>query len=946
MRAGKLAEVQRHSDLRSHGTVLLVALALLAAWLLYPRPDSAADEEGVTEILYWVPPGSYGEATRPAVEEFERQNPQYRVLQGTATARDATGDPTRFLLGVAGGVPPDVIWFDRFAIVEWASRGAFEDLTPYIEQEEGREDALRREDYFESSWDEAVYEGAIYAIPSDVDSRALYYNVDSLLRAGLVHGEDDPEVLAGEVQAGAARPPETWEDLSRKLVHAEGQADAEGIVRLSEYVHRPAVNEHIERGSPVDLEDQDLIQGTDRIPRAGDVVALVSGSSVFRGRIAEVTNPREFRIDMRREQPARLRNLPAAVRGRVEVKIFDQDGYTHRLARYDEQSGVLEAAGFIPLFGNSWLYLYGWANGGEFMTPDGSEVLLDSPEIVEALQWLTDVHDSMGGVDAVLAFQAGAEAAGTHPFLTGRVAMMIDVDALLQTIVAIRPNLAFGLVPAPIPEARLAEGHEPVGWGGGYAHAIPSTAENKEAAWELVRFISSFDGARAMAEAESAYFRASGRTWFPRLHANRDVLDWLRSEFVDGNPAIGQNMRDAYGQFASLLPTNRYRPVTPVGQRLWAEHVRATEAAINHQRRPYDALNYGARRVQQSLDGVLNPPRGPEVPWGLLIGCYMGMVFAGAGVLIYAQEKRRRITGGTRSRWFEGFVCVSPWLIGFLVFGAGPILFSVVISFSHYDVLSPARFTGFQNYTALLGSHYDDVQGERVANDPVFWKSLWNTGYMVLAVPLTMITGLAMALMLNAGVRGLKLYRTIFYLPAVVPAVAGFILWYWIFDPNSGMLNQMLRGLGVSNAPNWLIDPAWAKPSLILMMVWGSGTTMIIWLAGLKGIPESLYEAAAVDGAGKVRSFLNITIPMLTPYILFNTIMGLIAVFQIFEAAYIMTSGGPADSTLFYAYKLFNEAFRFLNMGTASAMAWILFVVIFLITMLQLWSSKRWVHYG
>jgi multiple sugar transport system permease protein len=217
---------------------------------------------------------------------------------------------------------------------------------------------------------------------------------------------------------------------------------------------------------------------------------------------------------------------------------------------------------------------------------------------------------------------------------------------------------------------------------------------------------------------------------------------------------------------------------------------------------------------------------------------------------------------------------------------------------------------------------------------------------MVIQVPLGMMLGLGMALLLDAKVRGIGVYRTAFYMPAIVPAVAGFILWFWIFDPSRGLLNMLLHGVGVQNPPTWLLDPLWSKPSLILMMLWGTGASMIIWLAGLKDIPTTYYEAAAVDGANPVQRFVRITIPLLTPYILFNAIMGMIVIFQIFEPAYIMTRGGPADSTLFYAYKLFNEAFRFLNMGTASAMAWILFVVVLGITLFQLWSSKRWVHYG
>jgi multiple sugar transport system permease protein len=231
-------------------------------------------------------------------------------------------------------------------------------------------------------------------------------------------------------------------------------------------------------------------------------------------------------------------------------------------------------------------------------------------------------------------------------------------------------------------------------------------------------------------------------------------------------------------------------------------------------------------------------------------------------------------------------------------------------------------------------------------NDPIFWKSLTNTAFMAVGVPLSVALGLAIALLLNANVCGQRVYRTVFYLPAIVPAVASFVLWFWVFNPTRGLLNQVLMAVGVAAPPSWLQDPAWAKPSLIMLALWTVGSGMVIWLAGLKDIPVSLYEAASIDGANRLQQFSRVTLPLLTPYIFFNLVMGMIGVFQIFEAAFVMTDGGPADSTLFYAYKLFNEAFRYLNMGTACAMAWILFLIVFTLTLVQLWLGKKWVHYG
>jgi multiple sugar transport system permease protein len=290
--------------------------------------------------------------------------------------------------------------------------------------------------------------------------------------------------------------------------------------------------------------------------------------------------------------------------------------------------------------------------------------------------------------------------------------------------------------------------------------------------------------------------------------------------------------------------------------------------------------------------------------------------------------------------------------LGFAVLTGGPILFSIVLSFARYDVLTDARYVGLANYGEVL-------------TDPVFTKSLLNTAFMMLRIPLVMAAGLAIAMLLNSGVRGIGGYRTGLYLPAIMPVVATSLLWVWIMNPSQGFLNEALRWCfdtmparafeWVVNrftstpfrleAPLWLQDPRFSKPALIVMNLWTAGGSMIIWLAGLQSIPRQLYEAASIDGAGAWRRFWHVTVPMLSPYILFNLIMGVIGTLQIFTEAYIMTEGGPVDSTLFYAYYLFKQAFQFFRMGYASALAWILFVVVLGLTLLQLGLSKRWVHY-
>jgi multiple sugar transport system permease protein len=281
-----------------------------------------------------------------------------------------------------------------------------------------------------------------------------------------------------------------------------------------------------------------------------------------------------------------------------------------------------------------------------------------------------------------------------------------------------------------------------------------------------------------------------------------------------------------------------------------------------------------------------------------------------------------------------GWLLVSPVVIGLLVFSLYPFVASLALSFCDFDIFNAPRWIGLWNYRTLF------------TEDPLFWKSLGNVlYYTLLAVPLGIAFGVALALLLDARIRGLSIYRTIFFLPTIVPAVATSVLWIWLLNPRIGLVNMLLRLFGVEG-PMWLGSPDWSKPSLVLMGVWGVGGSMIIYLAGLKDIPVSLYEAALVDGANAWQRLRHVTLPMLTPVIFFNLVMGMIGAFQYFTQAFIMTGGGPQDSTLFYALQLFYQAFQYLKFGYASAMAWVLFVIVVAVTALLFRSQKKWVHYG
>lgn len=280
-----------------------------------------------------------------------------------------------------------------------------------------------------------------------------------------------------------------------------------------------------------------------------------------------------------------------------------------------------------------------------------------------------------------------------------------------------------------------------------------------------------------------------------------------------------------------------------------------------------------------------------------------------------------------------GYIFIAPWFIGFFIWTLGPFLASIGLSFTEWSIMGKARFVGFANYRKMF---FGDVR---------YRSALWNTVYYtVLSVPLRQVIALAIAVLLNQKLRGIYIYRTIFYLPAVTTGVATSILWTQIFGYRMGVLNAVLKNFGVTPRP-WLTDLNLAMRTLIFISLWNVGQSFIIYLAGLQGVPTHFYEAAEVDGAGTWHRFRHITLPLITPSIFFNIVMGFIHSFRVFLQAYVMTAGGPADRTLFYVLYLYYKAFQDFRMGYAAAMAWVLFLIIMLITVVQLALSRRWVYY-
>lgn len=294
--------------------------------------------------------------------------------------------------------------------------------------------------------------------------------------------------------------------------------------------------------------------------------------------------------------------------------------------------------------------------------------------------------------------------------------------------------------------------------------------------------------------------------------------------------------------------------------------------------------------------------------------------------------RTRRLSLRAREE-IDFYIAISPWLIGFILFTGGPILFSLGMSFTNWTGLTNREWIGLLNYRKLF------------FDDPLFYTVLKNTFYYSFAsVALGTIGALAAAILMNQRVPAVAVFRTLYYLPSVTSGVAIAIMWLWLFNPQVGLVNYLLSLVGIKG-PGWLASRTWAMPALIIMSLWGIGGSMIILLAGLQGIPEHLYEAARIDGANKWHEFRHVTLPMLSPVLFYVIVISIIGSFQIFENVYVMTQGGPGTATLVYVLHLYRNAFEYQKMGYASAMAWILFLIILGLTWLQLRTSRYWVYY-
>jgi multiple sugar transport system permease protein len=684
--------------------------------------------------------------------------------------------------------------------------------------------------------------------------------------------------------------------------------------------------------------------------KQSDYVPATWAEAVYKGHVYGIPNGVDVRLLFYNRQAFRNAGLDPS----KPPQTWDEMIALAKKLTIKNPAGSYTQLGFDPTFAQGWLYTWSWQEDGDFMSPDATRCTIDNPQTLKALSSLVSWFDQLGGVDNIKSFTGSFNVSANpaqDPFLNGELAMKVEDDNFLTEVARYSPNLDFGTCPIPVPTDRLNHvgifKNDPtyITWAGGYSYVIPRGSPHPKEAWQFIQWLSSPQAAMVGARAQCAYQQGLGRLYMPAVTANTRSNKMLFAKYL---PLLPPNLADARRESLKILPFSLYRPVTFVGQLVWDQAALATDTAIRHDVTPQQALALAQQQVQTEIDHditISSHPLLPAVPvvWGF------GIVLLGLlGWLIVAYLRWRSVNRNrARADAVAGILFVLPWILGFLLFTLGPILASLVLSFCDYDVLHPARWAGISNYTTMATIDRD-----------MLLKAFANMVFLsVFGIPLGMIVSLAMAMLLNTNVRGLGWYRTAFYIPSVVPIVATAVLWNWLLnsDPSRGLINALWLATVTHwfhiPPPGWEAVANWSKPGVVLMGLWGAGGGVILWLIGLQSIPKTLYEAASLDGAGWWSKFWNVTVPMLSPIIFFNIIMGLIATVQTFDSVYVLgnaTQGGttgPIDSLLTPVVYLFNNAFEYFKMGYASAIAWVIFVLIIALTLGQLKLAPRWVYY-
>jgi ABC-type sugar transport system permease subunit/ABC-type glycerol-3-phosphate transport system substrate-binding protein len=571
-----------------------------------------------------------------------------------------------------------------------------------------------------------------------------------------------------------------------------------------------------------------------------------------------------------------------------------------------------------------------------------TKVMCGDPGYIKAFQFAADfsnkLHLAPSGSETSSAF-AGATAQAL--FIQQKVAMyQVGIWEVPQMRRMLKPGTKefFEWDIAPAPGFMDEKGNVTRRFTtGGSGYGIMASTKHRDAAWKLTRFLGGEPGMVAMAQAGIAQPAIS------KLARTPDV--WLPGP----NSPIEQQYPSSRIILDDLVKHVQFATTSRFGRVLQDRINKGLELMWNEQSTAEKVLTENQRLAQDQLNSLQEKENLSPFNW--TYGVMIAVLILGAIVVWVYQPKKGqpKATQLERAEAKSAYSFLAPWILGFLLFTLVPMIGALLMSFADWDMILPARWRGVGNFVEVFTA------------DPSLYKSLWvTTVYTVLSVPLGIFGSMMLALLLNQKVRGVQLFRTLYYIPSITSGVAASIIWLRVFNPETGLLNALLYGpagewpigrwlsqwlMTDPNKPlDWLALESTALPALIIMSLWGIGGGTVIFLAGLQGIPQYYYEAATLDGAGIFGRFKAVTLPLLTPTIFFNLITGMVGAFQAFTQAYIMTLGGPNDATRFYVYHLFQAAFNSLRMGYASALGWVLFVIIMIITMIQFKASK-WVYY-
>ncbi|MBS1714562.1 MAG: extracellular solute-binding protein [Armatimonadetes bacterium] len=627
---------------------------------------------------------------------------------------------------------------------------------------------------------------------------------------------------------------------------------------------------------------------------------------------------------------------------RPELRDKDFTWVMQKLTKFDAKGKVVQW-GFVPAWTRAFADTVVYSQGARYVDDpvDPTRWTWDDPRVVRAYQWVADLGLKKHWIPASTEITSVLQTSSDQLFLQQRAAMF---QGGMWSVPGFRQVLKPGTKEFFEWDVTLAPGHIDQATGrvvraaptGGSGYAVMASTRHPKEAWLLTTWMAGPPAMRLMAQAGLAQPAirklALEEPWVPgpntpeeqRYPPSRKVTDQA-VPYVVVDPTA-----ECYAEINTFVESK-------------------VDSIMSGSKSAQAAIDEGQGQANSRLSQILKQERLPLFDWRSGLGA--GLIVAGLLVAwVYLPSSRGRRTRSERAENRAAYAFVSPWIVGMVAFCAGPMLFSLLLSTTDWDIVTAAKWRGGGNFA------------EAFTQDPRFWNSLKvSVVYTALSVPLGLVVSLAMALLLNVKVRGVPLFRTCFYLPALASTVATCLVYKKVFQADGGLLNAAIYGpdgrgdlFGIGSLlttwthkpgpANWLGDETLALPSLILMSLWTAGGAMVILLAGLQGIPQHYHEAATLDGAGPWRRFLAVTVPMLAPSLFFCLITGVIGSFQTFTQAFVMTGGGPGDATRFYILHLYSQAFENLRMGYASALAWILFAVILVFTLLQ-WRLNKFVYY-